>query len=79
MNEPHLIRYMKKVHDLSERFKTFETKHMPREQNFRAYMLSKLSSPKKTGFNHIIIQERLVIHNIEVREINIINIIVTSS
>lgn len=70
---------MKKVRDLSERFKIFETKHVPREQSFRAYMLSKLSSPKKIRFNHIIIQEMLVIPSIKVRETNIINIIVTGS
>lgn len=53
--ESHLIKYLKKVHDLSERFKMFEIIHVPREQNFRVYVLLKLVSSKKAGFNCIVI------------------------
>lgn len=65
MKEPKLIKYLNKVHDLSEHFKTFEIMHVLREYNFHAKLLSKLDNYKKPGFDHISIQETLVILSIE--------------
>lgn len=79
MKEPQLIKYLNKVHDLSEHFKTFEIMHVPREYNFHVKHLSKLDSSKKPGFNHISIQETLVILSIEEGEAKSIDISLTSS
>lgn len=56
VNETKLIKCLKKVCDLFERFKDFDIMHVPREHNFREDMLSKISNSKKTEFNHTVIQ-----------------------
>ena len=61
--EPYLIKYLNKVRELFERFKTFEIMHVPEEQNFGADMLSKLTSSMKA-------QEMLATLSIEAGEEN---------
>lgn len=51
--------------------------HVPKEQNFRADMLSNLDSSKKAWFNHNVIQETISIPSIEEREENTIDITLT--
>lgn len=46
--EPQLVRYMQKVRSLSSCFTSFEIEHAPCEQNFRAVLLSKLTTSKTT-------------------------------
>lgn len=72
--ESHLIKYFKKVLDLSKRFKAFEIKHVPREKNFGEDMFSKLSSLIKAEFNRTIILETLATPIIKAREANDIDI-----
>lgn len=55
MKESQLIKYLKKVRDLSEHFKRFEIMHVPKEQYFRANLMSKMAISKKVEFNHAII------------------------
>lgn len=54
-NAYRLIIYLKKVHDLSERFKTFEVTHVPSKHNFQVDLLSMSASLKKLGFNRTVI------------------------
>ncbi|MCH89539.1 gag-pol polyprotein [Trifolium medium] len=55
--DPQLIKYFSKVKGLIARFEFFEQTYVPREQNVRADLLSKLASTKKPGSNRTIIQE----------------------
>lgn len=52
---------------------------MPREHNYRTRLLFKLDSSKKIEFNHITIQETVIITSIEAVEANIIDIDSTGS
>ncbi|MCI23157.1 gag-pol polyprotein, partial [Trifolium medium] len=45
--DPQLIKYLSKVKGLIENFEFFELIYVPREQNARADLLSKLASTKK--------------------------------
>lgn len=49
VKEDHLLRYFHKASALVTDFDKVEIKHIPREQNARADMLSKLSSGKEKG------------------------------
>ena len=51
VKDPELMRYLPKVLNLSSHFSSFEIKHIPREQIFKEYLLSKLATPKMTWFN----------------------------
>jgi hypothetical protein len=53
------MKYLEKVRTLKEQFNTFELIYVPREQNSRADLLSKLSSTKKPGNNRTVIQETI--------------------
>lgn len=55
-----LIKYQQKVRHLSSCFIYFKVEHVPREQNLRTTLLSKLATLKVVGFNMTIIQETLV-------------------
>ncbi|GAU27754.1 hypothetical protein TSUD_215650 [Trifolium subterraneum] len=55
--DPQLIKYLEQVRSLAKHFNTFELIYVPREQNARADLLSKLASTKKPGNNRTIIQE----------------------
>lgn len=47
---------------------------MPKEQNFRADLVSKLASSKRMGYNHTIIHESLATPSIEASEANIFEV-----
>ncbi|XP_020208360.1 uncharacterized protein LOC109793305, partial [Cajanus cajan] len=57
--DPQLAKYLEKVKHLSESFRKFTLNHVPREQNSRADLLSKLASTKKPGATRSVIQETL--------------------
>ncbi|XP_020202547.1 uncharacterized protein LOC109788270 [Cajanus cajan] len=57
--DPQLAKYLEKVRLLSENFREFTLNHVPREQNSRADLLSKLASTKKPGTTRSVIQETL--------------------
>nr|KYP59531.1 Retrovirus-related Pol polyprotein from transposon opus [Cajanus cajan] len=57
--DPQLDRYLEKVKLLSENFREFTLNHVPREQNLRADLLSKLASTRKPGATWSVIQETL--------------------
>jgi ribonuclease HI len=58
-NDPQLIKYLEKVRNLANLFRSFELIYVPREQNARADLLSKLASTKKQGSNKTFIQETI--------------------
>jgi ribonuclease HI len=55
--DPQLMKYLERVNKLKDQFNTFELIFVPREQNSRADLLSKLASTKKLGNNRTVIQE----------------------
>jgi hypothetical protein len=57
--DPQLIKYLERVRNMSNLFNSFELVYVPREQNARAYLLSKLASTKKSGSNRTFIQETI--------------------
>ncbi|GAU24562.1 hypothetical protein TSUD_149030 [Trifolium subterraneum] len=57
--DPQLMKYLEKVKSLAKQFKSFELVHVPRYQNSRADLLSKLASTKKPGNNRTVIQETI--------------------
>jgi ribonuclease HI len=67
--DPQLIRYLEKVRSLSSQFRRFDLVYVPREQNARADLLSKLASTKKPGNNRTVIQETISKPSAETAEI----------
>ncbi|KAK2373754.1 hypothetical protein QL285_074768 [Trifolium repens] len=67
--DPQLIKYLEKVQSLAAQFEHFELIYVPREQNARADLLSKLASTKKPGNNRTIIQETIAKPSAETTEI----------
>ncbi|KAK2371898.1 hypothetical protein QL285_073098 [Trifolium repens] len=57
--DPQLVKYLEKVQSLASQFKRFELIYVPRDQNARADLLSKLASTKKPGNNRTVIQETI--------------------
>ncbi|CAJ2652019.1 unnamed protein product [Trifolium pratense] len=57
--EPQLIKYVEGVQSLAKYFNSFELVYVPREQNMRADLLSKLASTKKPGSHRTVIQETI--------------------
>ncbi|XP_020225120.1 uncharacterized protein LOC109807003 [Cajanus cajan] len=57
--EPQLQRYNLMVSHLTSSFDDFQIKHIPREQNVRANLLSKLASTKRPGQHKTNIQETI--------------------
>nr|KYP59710.1 Retrovirus-related Pol polyprotein from transposon 17.6 [Cajanus cajan] len=57
--DPQLARYLEKVKVLSAGFTKFSLNHVPRKQNSRVDLLSKLASTKKPGATRPVIQETL--------------------
>nr|KYP31996.1 Transposon Ty3-G Gag-Pol polyprotein [Cajanus cajan] len=57
--EPHLQRYNLMVSHLTSSFDHFQIEHVPRAQNVRADLLSKLASTKRLGQHKTIIQETI--------------------
>jgi ribonuclease HI len=56
-NEPIMQKYLAKVRDALVGFSKFEIRHIPREENARANLLSKLASTKKTSNYHSVVEE----------------------
>ncbi|XP_057443271.1 uncharacterized protein LOC130735212 [Lotus japonicus] len=54
-----LAKYLVKVQELLKQMDKFQVNHVPREENTRADILSKLASTKKPGNNKSVIQETL--------------------
>ena len=63
-----LLRYYNVVKNLVDDFDCFEMYHIPRENNTRAYLLSKVAT-KKTGHLKTIIQETLQAPTIDTKEV----------
>ena len=57
--DPMLQKYLAKVKDLMEKVDISEFRHVPRAENIRADILSKLASTKMGGSNENLIQEVL--------------------
>jgi ribonuclease HI len=57
--DPQLIKYLERVRGMANHFKSFELVYVPREQNAREDLLSKLASIKKPGSNRTFIQETI--------------------
>ncbi|XP_061360638.1 uncharacterized protein LOC133304610 [Gastrolobium bilobum] len=55
--EALMIKYLEKVRLLLTEFQSFKMEHIPREQNSRADILSKLASTKGPGNNRSVIQQ----------------------
>ncbi|KAK2410326.1 hypothetical protein QL285_045693 [Trifolium repens] len=67
--DPQLVKYLERVQSLASQFKRFELIYVPREQNARADLLSKLASTKKPGNNRTVIQETIAKPSAETAEI----------
>ncbi|CAJ2632006.1 unnamed protein product [Trifolium pratense] len=67
--EPQLIKYVEKVQNLAKHFDSFELVYVPREQNMRADLLSKLASTKKPGSHRTVIQETIKTPSINGEEV----------
>jgi ribonuclease HI len=67
--DPQLIKYLEKVQNLASQFKHFELIYVPREQNARADLLSKLANTKKPRNNRTVIQETIAKPSAETAEI----------
>lgn len=63
-NEPPLTWFLQKVRNLSSRLSSFKLGNVPREQNSREDLMSKLATSNTVGFNIIVIQETLTSLNI---------------
>jgi len=59
VREEHLQQYIQLVLEKMKEFETVEVTHVPREQNTRADILSKLASTQTVNGNKIVIQEVL--------------------
>jgi len=59
VREEHLQQYVQLVIEKIKEFETVEVTHVPREQNTRADILSKLASTRTANGNKIVIQEVL--------------------
>lgn len=67
--DPQLGKYLNKVNELVNTFQSFKLTYVPREQNMRANLLSKLPSTKRPGNNRSVIQETLAKPSIEKGEV----------
>ncbi|GAU31015.1 hypothetical protein TSUD_393000 [Trifolium subterraneum] len=70
--DPQLMRYLEKVRGLAEQFDNFELIHVPRDQNSKADLLSKLASTKKPGNNKTVIQETISKPSTEMAEVTLV-------
>jgi hypothetical protein len=57
--DPQLVKYLERVRNLASYFNSLQLTYVPREQNARADLLSKLPSTKKPGSNRTFIQETI--------------------
>jgi ribonuclease HI len=70
--DPQLTKYLEKVNKLAKCFNSFQLIYVPREQNARADLLSKLASTKKPGSNRTFIQETIANPSINEKETHMI-------
>jgi len=66
--DPLLARYLEFVRTLSCSFAAFKLLHVPREQNSRADLLSKLASRSKPGQHRSVIRETLITPRVSAAE-----------
>ncbi|MCH92566.1 gag-pol polyprotein, partial [Trifolium medium] len=66
--DPQLVKYLEGVQSLAKFFNSFELIYVPREQNARAGLLSKLASTKKPGSHRTFIQETISTPSIDVAQ-----------
>jgi len=66
--DPQLAKYLEVVQSVAKNFVLFEFVHVPREQNCRADLLSKLASCSKLGQHKSVIRETLVVPRVDTRE-----------
>jgi len=57
--DPHLSLYLKYVKTLAENFSLFDLIHVPRDQNYKVDLLSKLETSGRGGAHRIVIHETL--------------------
>ncbi|PNY13500.1 gag-pol polyprotein [Trifolium pratense] len=67
--DPQIIKYLEGVQRLAKCFNSFELIYVPREQNTRADLLSKLASTKKPRGHRTFIQETIATPSIDVEQI----------
>ena len=65
--DPHLAKYLEEVRNMATNFE-FGLVHVPRDQNARAYLLSKLASTKRWGNHRFVIQESLAAPSVTIGE-----------
>ena len=66
--DPQLAKYLEVVQSVAKNFVLFEFVHVPREQNCRADLLSKLASYSKPEQHKSVIRETLVAPRVDIRE-----------
>ena len=66
--DPQLAKYLEMVQSIAKHFIPFEFVRVPREQNCRADLLSKLASCSKLGQHKSVIRETLVAPRVDTRE-----------
>jgi len=66
--DPQLAKYLEVVQAIAKNFVLLEFVHVPREQNSRADLLSKLASCSKPGQHKSVIRETLIAPRIDVQE-----------
>ncbi|XP_027910365.1 uncharacterized protein LOC114169424 [Vigna unguiculata] len=66
--DPQLAKYLEVVQSVAKNFVLFEFVHVPREQNCRADLLSKLASCSKPGQHKSVIRETLVAPRVDTQE-----------
>jgi len=60
VRDPQLARYLEVVQTIAKNFVVFEFVHVPREQNYRVNLLSKLASCTNPGQHKLVIREMLM-------------------
>ncbi|XP_052728231.1 uncharacterized protein LOC108329042 isoform X1 [Vigna angularis] len=68
--DDQLLRYFHKVKELVKQFRTVEFKHVPREQNARADVLSKLANSKGKGHLSSVIRQVMISPSVECLAVN---------
>jgi len=66
--DPQLASYLRYVQIFRETFSIFDLVHVPKEQNSRANLLSKLASSGKGGRHRFVMQETLKTPRVTVRD-----------
>ena len=67
--DPHLTKYMAQVRVMTKEFADFELVYVPKDQNARADLLSKLASTKRPDNHRSVIQENLEFPSVSVDDV----------